>query len=83
MRLTHKALSALLSETLVRSESGEGHDCKRCGAGSGVRKEQVERNRARSMGIQSAVLLHGRCGEPVAVLPGAVDSGERQWVEGG
>jgi hypothetical protein len=33
------------------------------------------------MGIQSAVLVHGRGGEPVTVLPGIADYGERQWVE--
>jgi hypothetical protein len=79
--LTFKALSVLLSGTLARRERGEGHDRERCGAGSGVRKEQVERNRARCMGIQSAVLVHGRCGEPITMLPETVDYGEREWVE--
>src|SRR6185369_10314304 len=39
IRLTHKALSVLLSETLARREGGEGHEGERCGAESGVRKE--------------------------------------------
>src|SRR6266496_2728016 len=81
LRLTHKALSVLLSETLARREGGEGHERERCGAESGVRKERVERNRARCMGIQSAVLDHGRHAEPGTVLPGTVDYGEGQWVE--
>jgi hypothetical protein len=33
------------------------------------------------MGIQSAVLVHGRYAEPDTVLPGTTDYGERQAVE--
>jgi len=53
---TDKALSVLLNESVVEFRGGEGYDGGRSGAGSGVRKERVERNRARYMGIQSVVL---------------------------
>jgi hypothetical protein len=55
LRPTFKALSALLSEACHRSRKVIDGG-KEFGAGSGVRKERVELNRARCMGIQSAVL---------------------------
>ncbi len=63
-RLTFKALSVLLSETSLRSGGGQVKHGGSSGAGSGVRKEQVERNRTRRMGIQSSVLVGVRpCGD--------------------